>query len=144
MFIESEIQKSESWKIFFPMIYVFKEHVKIVKIYMVKVNVTVVSKLGIMWFLQFKGKYLKIMSFLIKLCNQTFYYYSLATLKLFWTSSLENSFFCVLRGWFCCLKNFKFKIYIVNCKKCFLQRLTIMNLSYPSCVVFLLFLKKWA
>ena len=80
------------------MIYVFNEHVKIVKIYMVKVNVTVVSRLGIMWFLQFKGKYLKIMSFLIKLCNQTFYYYSLATLKLFWTSSLENSFFCVLRG----------------------------------------------
>ena len=38
-------------KIFFPMILVFKEHVKIVKIYMVKVNVTIVNRLVIMWFL---------------------------------------------------------------------------------------------
>ena len=33
------------------MILVFKEHVKIVKIYMVKVNVTIVNRLVIMWFL---------------------------------------------------------------------------------------------
>ena len=49
------------------MTYAFKEHVKIVKIYMVKFNVSILSRLKIMSFLQKKSKYINIMSFLIKL-----------------------------------------------------------------------------
>ena len=47
--------------------YVFKGHVKIVKIYMVKFNVSILNRLKIMFFLQIQSVYINIMSFLIKL-----------------------------------------------------------------------------
>ena len=46
--------------------YVFKGRVKIVKIYMVKFNVSVLNRLKTMGFLQIQSKYKNIMSFLIK------------------------------------------------------------------------------
>ena len=50
-----------------PMTYVFKGHVKIVKIYMVKFHVSVLNRLKIMGFLWIQSIYLNIMPFLIKL-----------------------------------------------------------------------------
>ena len=44
-----------------------KEHVKIVKTYMLMFNVIVLDKLKILGDLTVKGKYMKIMSFLIKM-----------------------------------------------------------------------------
>ena len=49
------------------MTYVFKGHVKIVKIYMVKFNVSILNRLKIMVCLQIQSKYINIVSFLIKL-----------------------------------------------------------------------------
>ena len=46
--------------------YVFKGHVKIVKIYMVKFNVSILKRLKIMGFLSIRSKYMNIMPFLIK------------------------------------------------------------------------------
>ena len=47
--------------------YVFKGHVKIVKICMAKFNVSILSRLKIMGFLYIQNKYINVMSFLIKL-----------------------------------------------------------------------------
>ena len=49
------------------MIHVFKGHVKIVRVYMVKLNVAILNRLKIMDFLQIQSKYINIMPFLIKL-----------------------------------------------------------------------------
>ena len=46
--------------------YVFKGHIKIVKIYMVKFNVSILKRLKIMSFLSIRSKYMNIMPFLIK------------------------------------------------------------------------------
>ena len=45
------------------MTYVFKGHVKIVKIYMVKFNVSILKRLKIMVFWQIQSIYINIMSF---------------------------------------------------------------------------------
>ena len=47
--------------------YVFKGHIKIVKIYMVKLHVLILYRLKIMGFLKIQSKYINIMSFLRKL-----------------------------------------------------------------------------
>ena len=44
------------------MTYVFKDHVKIVKIYMVKFNVSILNRLKTMFFSQIQSIYLNIMS----------------------------------------------------------------------------------
>ena len=49
------------------MMYVFKGHVKVVKIYMVKFNVSIFNRLKIMVFLEIQSVYINIMSLLIKL-----------------------------------------------------------------------------
>ena len=52
IFLENEIQnKSGYWKIYFPKTHSFKEHVKIVKIYMMKFDVTIFNGIKIMGFL---------------------------------------------------------------------------------------------
>ena len=51
----------------FPMSYILKEHVEIIKIYMVKFNVTIFNGIKIMGFLLIKDKYIKIRSLSIKL-----------------------------------------------------------------------------
>ena len=50
-----------------PMTYIFKGHVKIVKIYMMKFDVSILNRLKIMGFLYIQSIYINIMSFLIKL-----------------------------------------------------------------------------
>ena len=72
MFIEIRLCSS--------MAYIFKGDVKIVKIYMVKFNVSILNRLKIMFFLQIQSVYINIKSFLIKLQPN---------LSLFW----QNVFF---------------------------------------------------
>ena len=49
-----------------PMTHIFKGHVKITKIYMVKFNVSILNRLKKMFFMYMQGTYINIMSFLIK------------------------------------------------------------------------------
>ena len=63
-----------------PMTYVFKVHVKIVKIYMVKFNVSILNMPKMMDFLLIQRKYIYIVLFLVKLQSN---------FSLFW----QNVFF---------------------------------------------------
>ena len=49
-----------------PMTYIFKGHVEIVKMYIVKFNVSILNRLKIMIFLKIQSIFINIMSFLIK------------------------------------------------------------------------------